>query len=366
MGRGGARHSKQAATKPYFSAAERAEADRAGYGTKRQRLGADALREFGHCCLTHAVVVEPVVSPKGDLFSRAAVVEYLALRKLEEREAKQKYKAALKAREQQGASASASATAAALEEFQRAESGMGSGGAAAALAGAQTAEGTHHISQGRFVTPRGAILVPQAGEAVPRPAVWAHSIGAASSAAPVTLPQMTSLGGVDADAAESKQVEMLQAETQQVRAFWIPAHVPAHHTAELAPPKKTTVHPWGEYQLKLKDLTTVNFTEQAGAVPKEDIRLQEGGSSTSAGFMCPVSRKSFGRASRVAVIKPSGYVVSMEVIDTVVRKDMTCPVTGVELVESDIIVLKASGTGFSSRGGESVEAKKTVPAGQYS
>ena len=43
---------------------------------------------FGTCCISLKPVVDPVVSKKGDLFSRDAIVEYLAHQKVVQRQEK--------------------------------------------------------------------------------------------------------------------------------------------------------------------------------------------------------------------------------------------------------------------------------------
>ena len=46
---------------------------------------------FGTCCISLKPVVDPVVSKKGDLFSRDAIVEYLAHQKVVQRQEKSAY-----------------------------------------------------------------------------------------------------------------------------------------------------------------------------------------------------------------------------------------------------------------------------------
>lgn len=78
---------------------------------------------------------------------------------------------------------------------------------------------------------------------------------------------------------------------QEMKAFWLPSKTPeARQLAER--PQMDTICPATGKKLKLKDLTTVNFT-----------RVPEG----EDGFaMDPVTKDTFTNASRLAILKPTG------------------------------------------------------------
>lgn len=78
-----------------------------------------------------------------------------------------------------------------------------------------------------------------------------------------------------------------------MKAFWLPSKTPeARQLAER--PQMDTICPATGKKLKLKDLTTVNFT-----------RVPEG----EDGFaMDPVTKDTFTNASRLAILKPTGMI----------------------------------------------------------
>ena len=93
------RHAKNQCTQAHYSQAER-KAD--GYGSQKQRLGGESLLPFGTCCISLKPVVDPMVSKKGDLFSRAAVVEYLAYQKVQLQKQTAAYEADQERQRQEG------------------------------------------------------------------------------------------------------------------------------------------------------------------------------------------------------------------------------------------------------------------------
>ncbi|KAH7830679.1 putative nitric oxide synthase-interacting protein [Monocercomonoides exilis] len=72
------RHSLNRNTRAYFSASERAEA---GYGTKRQRVGADGFKGFGCCTLCLEKARNPVTCLEGHLFCKECLAENLGKQK---------------------------------------------------------------------------------------------------------------------------------------------------------------------------------------------------------------------------------------------------------------------------------------------
>ena len=106
-------------------------------------------------------------------------------------------------------------------------------------------------------------------------------------------------------------------------------------------------------QLKVKDLIAVKFTP----VPDDDKRSII---TKEVRYKCPVTHDLLGNSVPCAVLKPSGHVVTMECVEKFIKKDWICPLTGVQLKESDIIQLQRGGTGFSGTGIK-LEAKRDRP-----
>ena len=86
--------------------------------------------------------------------------------------------------------------------------------------------------------------------------------------------------------------------------------------AVIRKPKKQVQHPWGDYSIKFKHLTPIKFTP----VDKKKNTQNELVHETDDRFMCPVTFKTFGRATKAAVLKTTGDVVHMEAIEVRPRR----------------------------------------------
>ena len=65
-------------------------------------------------------------------------------------------------------------------------------------------------------------------------------------------------------------------------------------------------------------------------------------------FQCPVTHDVLNNATPVAVLRPTGDVVTVECVEKIIRKDMIHPLTGQTLKEKDIILLQRGGTGYAA------------------
>jgi hypothetical protein len=362
------RHAKNQCTQAHYSQAER-KAD--GYGTQTQRLGGESLLPFGTCCISLKPVKDPMVSKNGDLFSKTAIVEYLAYQKVQLSKEKESYERDQERIREEAAQEVRDVEAAELEDFAKQELGTRTGKA-------HHFERTESEMTSADLGNRGGvsavsadgqdIYIPKADKDVSlkRPNPWAHTVtnveGAAKNSSyregeKVKVQRMT---GLDIDAARAKKLEVYENERAQVKAFWIPAHTPGADTAVKNPKEKKRVHPWGEYSLKYKNLIPVKFTPITAdkGQDKDEVEFENR-------FMCPITFKSFGRATKAVVLKPSGMVVHASVVEDYIKKFGACPITGVKCRVKDCLFLKEGGTGFAAHGSESVEAKKWDNAGHY-
>jgi nitric oxide synthase-interacting protein len=74
-----------------------------------------------------------------------------------------------------------------------------------------------------------------------------------------------------------------------------------------------------------------------------------------------VTNDVLNNATPVAVLKPTGDVVTMECVEKIIRKDMIHPLTGQTLTEDDIIQLKRGGTGYAAANETTLNAKRHRP-----
>lgn len=63
----------------------------------------------------------------------------------------------------------------------------------------------------------------------------------------------------------------------------------------------------------------------------------------------------------MAVLKPTGHVVTGHCVEEIIKKDMLHPLTGQKLVDSDIVYLQRGGTGYSAAN-KKLEASQSKPA----
>jgi len=135
-----------------------------------------------------------------------------------------------------------------------------------------------------------------------------------------------------------------------VRSFWTPDQMPLAKKTRLEKPDQKVYCPVSGNILKMKDLFPVKFTPILNEVDKPSKKHR---------WMCAVSHDILTDAIPIAVLKPSGVVVTIEVVEKIIKKDMIDPVTGEKLTEEDIIPMKRGGTGFAAT--NELDAKKARP-----
>ena len=95
----------------------------------------------------------------------------------------------------------------------------------------------------------------------------------------------------------------------------------------------------------MKDLTEVKF--KLLVEDKDDKRALI---SKQNRYVCAVSDDVLGNNVPCVVLKTSGAVVTQEVVDKLIKKDMIDPINGKKMTESDFIPIQRGGTGFAGSG----------------
>lgn len=139
-------------------------------------------------------------------------------------------------------------------------------------------------------------------------------------------------------------------------AYWVPSLTPMADKTKLQKPDKIISCPMSGKPLKVKSLVDVKFTliDKNDAKSKSLISKEER-------YKCPVTNDVLRNSTPCAVLKPTGDVVTMECVNTIIKKDMFHPLSGSKLLDSDIILLQRGGTGFSAAN-ETLKAKKYRPS----
>ena len=74
----GKKHSKNAETRGWYSAAEKKrDTAQSSWGTQAMRLSGDSVVDWDCCCLSTARPADPVVTPEGFLYNRESLLEYM-------------------------------------------------------------------------------------------------------------------------------------------------------------------------------------------------------------------------------------------------------------------------------------------------
>ncbi|KAL5250172.1 hypothetical protein ACHWQZ_G016035 [Mnemiopsis leidyi] len=143
--------------------------------------------------------------------------------------------------------------------------------------------------------------------------------------------------------------------SRKLNNFWV-NNLQGHASKEeIKKPDTKTYCPITSKPLRLKDLTTVNFTE----MPPDE----KAGTSLhcrESRYMCAVTKDALSNAVSCVVLKPTGNVITLDCYDRLVKTEMVEPLSGEKLKERDIIMLKRGSTGYAGakNTGEDLIAKK--------
>lgn len=136
--------------------------------------------------------------------------------------------------------------------------------------------------------------------------------------------------------------------------FWVPALTPQADTTKLKKPDEKIRCPMSGKPIKFKDLIPVNFT------PINDRDEKTSVISKTNRYVCAVTNDVLGNAIPLAVLRPSGAVVTMECVDKLIVMEMVDPINGKKLGDKDIIPLQRGASAFSASGVQ-LEAKVAGP-----
>uniref|UniRef100_A0A0W0G6Z0 Nitric oxide synthase-interacting protein zinc-finger domain-containing protein n=1 Tax=Moniliophthora roreri TaxID=221103 RepID=A0A0W0G6Z0_MONRR len=115
------KHSKNNTASSIFSYAEYKKLD---YGTKKQRLGNESMRQFDACALCLNKAREPVACNEGHLFCKECVYTDLLTQKQDIKRQKEKLEAMKKEAEEERLRAKAAARERVLEDFEKGQLGL--------------------------------------------------------------------------------------------------------------------------------------------------------------------------------------------------------------------------------------------------
>jgi len=274
----------------FFTAKERADAGFAG--TRKEVMGTDCFLPFGFCSLTLKSAKDPVVTPEGWVYDRAAILESLLNQKVEAQAQQKKFEEQERKKDRKEQALEKQAEQDKFDEFARAEHGL--------------------LSQDHR-----------------------HKRALDKSS---VIP----LGAIDSPDKRLRKGEMLAWDKSEHRSksFWCKEATQTATPTEVKKADMASRCPMSGKKLKVKDLLPVKFE-----IADQKLFDQGGGRGM---YCCAVSKDAIVYQQAV-MLKPSGIVVTEKVFKDIVEKEMKCPVTGKKLKgKEDIVKLQTGGTGFSA------------------
>ncbi|KAG9067585.1 hypothetical protein KI688_012370 [Linnemannia hyalina] len=325
------RHSKNNTARGHFTYAEMQMLD---YGTKKQRLGRDSMRDYDACFLCLQTARDPVCCPEGHIACKECIYENILSQKQEiQRQAKQvEIQTLQEASEQENRELLAHQII--LDEFEKSQMGV--------------------LSKAASVRTKGV----------------AGSAGASSPGSPATPGESNGKKNdkkrtfeLDTEELEriSKQeridvAKVIEDEAKSKRpvlpSFWVPSLTPSNKKTEY---KATKLHTMctaseNEHKLSLKNLISVKF--EMAFEDHDDSETTEPKKSA----ICPICRKGFTNTTKLSILKSCGHVFCDSCCGKFVKKEGKCQTCGVKTKEKEIVSMTGEGSGFS--GGGAKEAKK--------
>ncbi|XP_050739387.1 nitric oxide synthase-interacting protein homolog [Eriocheir sinensis] len=310
------RHSKNCTASSVYSYHEKKkDAKASGYGSLRLRYGKDGVKDFDCCSLSLHPCRNPVITPEGHLFDKEAILEYIITKKNEIARKMKEYSRQCKKEQTELEELGEAENRSRVEKFLKTESAVASA--------SQAAQGA----------------------------------GSSSSSPAITISTTAKSG--PAPPAGSSVSNMVAGREKKLPSFWIPSLTPGNKEAKIAKPDKTIKCPISGQPLRAKDLIPVKFTlaldeegEGGSKVPSLEGAHQR--------YKCPVTGDMLRNNVACYVLRQTGDVVTQRCVDTIIRKDMTHPLTGQSLTEKDLIVLQRGGTGFATTN-EQLYSEKARP-----
>ncbi|KAI6145175.1 hypothetical protein BKA82DRAFT_4170659 [Pisolithus tinctorius] len=316
------KHSKNNTASSVFSYAEKQKTE---YGTKRQRLGNESMRNFDACALCLQRARDPVACDQGHLFCKECVYTDLLTQKKDMKRQKERLEKLRKEADEEKERALEAARERVLKDFEQGQLTLSSGVAnAATTSGSNAKEARPGKRKLDFDSTTVQTLMREAEEAA--------------------LRQI-----------EREQAEALRAKLPD---FWLPSLTPTYTSkgppSSLRDVKVQTMcrggHP--SHSINLKSLTPVQFSFVAASNSRstESTPATSHKGETEETAICPSCKSNFSNNKVILLMKQCSHVVCKVCTDSLVRPAKQCIVCDKTLDSGDIIELKREGTGFAGGG----------------
>ncbi|CAO3572519.1 unnamed protein product [Mortierella alpina] len=320
------RHSKNNTARGHFTYAEMQMLD---YGTKKQRLGRDSMRDYDACFLCLQTARDPVCCPEGHISCKECIYENILAQKQEiQRQAEQV--AMQQAQEQKEQELKEElAQQIILSDFEKSQMGVLS----------KTASLRGKLSTDIAIPDLPLNSTDQSKGSKKRP----FELDGAELDRLSKQERINVAKAIEEEAKSKKPV---------LPSFWVPSLTPSNRKTEF---KVTKLHTMctatdKEHKLSLKNLVPVKFEMSV-----EDHDESETGNAKGSAI-CPVCRKGFTNTTKMSILKSCGHVYCDSCCKQFIKKDGKCQTCGHKTKEKDIVSMTGEGSGFS--GGGAKEARK--------
>ncbi|KAF9187571.1 hypothetical protein BGZ51_001220 [Haplosporangium sp. Z 767] len=305
------RHSKNNTARGHFTYAEMQMLD---YGTKKQRLGRDSMRDYDACFLCLQTARDPVCCPEGHLSCKECIYENILAQKLEIQRQAQKLALQQEQEQKEQEIKEELAQQIILSEFEKSQMGV--------------------LSKTKSV--RGKLVATPPDVQTVTDDRSSNSKKRPFQLDPAELERLSKQERIDiANAIEAE-----------------PSLTPSNKTTEFKPTKLHTMctATAKEHKLSLKSLVPVKFEMSIDDHDESDAKQTKGSA------ICPICRKGFTNTTKLSILKSCGHVFCDTCCKQFIKKDGKCQTCGHKTKDKDIVVMAGEGSGFS--GGGAKEARK--------
>jgi len=283
------------------------------YGTISQRLGNDSMKEFDCCGLCMGKLIDPLCCPKGHLFCKECIYEFLLAQKKEIAKQTELFEEQQRLIQDDKFFKEEEKKQKEIELFDKTVLGIGKVNAP------KEPQPKTHIPTGHvpIKTPMGTYYYP------------------------------------DPSAKESaqKQAQLEASVGQQEKGklpFWIPGNMKEVTPEAMKKPSSEVKCPEGDHTVRVKQLIKVNFAENKTESTKDTSLYQ-----------CSLCSRTITNAVKTVLLKKCGHVVCNTCLSSI-KKDGVCSVCS-EKFKDDHIIPLSNATSYAGSAGEKGVAKIVTP-----
>ncbi|KAI6041455.1 hypothetical protein EDC04DRAFT_2668193 [Pisolithus marmoratus] len=326
------KHSKNNTASSVFSYAEKQKTE---YGTRRQRLGNESMRNFDACALCLQRARDPVACDQGHLFCKECVYTDLLAQKRDMKRQKERLEKLKKEADEEKDRALEAARERVLKDFEQGQLSLSSN-----MANAVTTSGSN-AKEGVCVFFFLSILV-------------GRKLDFDSTAVQILMRE--------AEEVALRQIEKEQAEALRAKLpdFWLPSLTPTYASkglpSSLRDVKVQTMCRGGDpsHPINLKSLIPVQFSfvgaSNSRSTESTPAASHKGDADDKQNPICPSCKSNLSNNKVTFLMKQCSHVVCKVCTDSLVRPAKQCIVCDKTLDSRDIIELKREGTGFAGGG----------------